>query len=119
MAAPPKEAPIPLYHEVQEQMPGLRYCINDNPIWRTILSLSLSYESHFLARKLSEGFESDFCPESLSTILLSVWYWWVGICPQMLFSTLLNCGFGGLQIWQGELEPLYRTLTVGMPRGQI
>ncbi|CAM6096745.1 unnamed protein product [Calypogeia fissa] len=43
MAAPAKEPPVPLYHEIHEQMPGLRYCINDNPIWPEAIILGFQH----------------------------------------------------------------------------
>jgi xanthine/uracil permease len=43
MAAAAKDAPPPLWHEVQEQMPGLRYCINDNPVWPEAVILGFQH----------------------------------------------------------------------------
>ncbi|KAL3695409.1 hypothetical protein R1sor_009485 [Riccia sorocarpa] len=52
MAAPPPaggappakaEPPPPMHHEIMEQMPGLRYCIHDNPDWPEAIILGFQH----------------------------------------------------------------------------
>ncbi|CAM6123343.1 unnamed protein product [Calypogeia fissa] len=33
----------PLHHPIQEQLPGLRYCINDNPVWPETILLGFQH----------------------------------------------------------------------------
>ncbi|KAG6545662.1 hypothetical protein Mapa_012847 [Marchantia paleacea] len=41
--APKQEPPAPLHHDIMEQMPGLRYCIHDNPIWPEAIILGFQH----------------------------------------------------------------------------
>lgn len=43
MAAPKEAPPPPLHHEIHEQMPGLRFCINDNPEWPEAIILGFQH----------------------------------------------------------------------------